>query len=183
MNRHALRHGGEPPVVLYQFDQRDPLNPRGLLMAYAEAHVTPVVSDFDTFLVGSKGMSYDVTPPEQVDLMKWALDHTSGLLAKPGTKGWMSSWLGILKEEARNGFHPTLPKYGFGEATSYRLIGDVVDATSVCGAVRHGAECFNFYFPQELDPDFLVRCCRLEGGQGVGARTALSCKERALCML
>lgn len=25
-----------------------------------------------------------------------------------------------------------------------------------CGAVRHGAECFNFYFPQELDPDFLV---------------------------
>ena len=25
-----------------------------------------------------------------------------------------------------------------------------------CGAVRHGAECFNFYFPQELDPDFLI---------------------------
>ena len=24
------------------------------------------------------------------------------------------------------------------------------------GAVRHGAECFNFYFPQELDPEFLV---------------------------
>ena len=25
-----------------------------------------------------------------------------------------------------------------------------------CGAVRHGAECFNFYFPQELDAEFLV---------------------------
>jgi hypothetical protein len=24
------------------------------------------------------------------------------------------------------------------------------------GAVRHGAECFNFYFPQELDEEFLV---------------------------
>jgi hypothetical protein len=24
------------------------------------------------------------------------------------------------------------------------------------GAVRHGAECFNFYFPQELDQEFLV---------------------------
>jgi hypothetical protein len=24
------------------------------------------------------------------------------------------------------------------------------------GAVRHGAECFNFYFPQELDDEFLV---------------------------
>ena len=33
---------------------------------------------------------------------------------KDKEKGWMSSWLGILKEEARNGFHPHLPKYGFG---------------------------------------------------------------------
>jgi len=41
------------------------------------------------------------------------------------------------------------------------LIGDVVDVTSACGAVRHGAECFNFYFPQELDPDFLVRSLRM----------------------
>ena len=24
------------------------------------------------------------------------------------------------------------------------------------GAVRHGAECFNFYFPQELDREYLV---------------------------
>ena len=55
MNRHALREEkSEPPVVLYQFDQRDPMNPLGLLMAYAEDCVKPVVSDFDTFLVGSK---------------------------------------------------------------------------------------------------------------------------------
>ena len=157
MNRHALRDGSEPPVVLYQFDQSDPLNPLGLLMAYAERTVTPVVSDFDTFLVGSKGVSYEVPPPpEQVDLMKWALGHTRELLHEPNSKGWMARWLNILKEEARNGFHPPLPKYGFGDTKSYGLIGSIVDATSNCGAVRHGAECFNFYFPQELDPDFLI---------------------------
>ena len=49
-----------------------------------------------------------------------------------------------------------LPEFGFGDPTSYRLIEDVVDTLVVCGAVRHGAECFNFGFPQELDPDFLV---------------------------
>jgi len=72
------------------------------------------------------------------------------------SKGWMARWIQVLKEEARNGFHPSLPKYGFGDPTSYGLIAKIVDAVSDCGAVRHGAECFNFYFPQELDQDFLV---------------------------
>ena len=36
----------------------------------------------------------------------------------------------------------------------------MVKATASCGAVRHGAECFNFYFPQELDEEFL---CVWEG--------------------
>merc|ERR1712039_133369 len=46
--------------------------------------------------------------------------------------------------------------YGFGDPTSYRLTGDVVNETAPCGAVRHGAECCNFYFPQELDDEFLI---------------------------
>jgi len=156
MNRHATRDGGTPPVVLYQFDVNEPMNPLGILMAYAENKVMPVVSDFDTFLVGSRGLQYTATPPEQVALMNWALDQTATLLSSPGQKGWMGRWLGVLKDAARDGFHPQLPKYGFGDATSYALIGDIVDATAVCGAVRHGAECFNFYFPQELDPEFLI---------------------------
>eukprot|EP00316_Scyphosphaera_apsteinii_P007806 CAMPEP_0119346668 /NCGR_PEP_ID=MMETSP1333-20130426/108123_1 /TAXON_ID=418940 /ORGANISM="Scyphosphaera apsteinii, Strain RCC1455" /LENGTH=849 /DNA_ID=CAMNT_0007359179 /DNA_START=509 /DNA_END=3059 /DNA_ORIENTATION=- len=156
MNLNALRDGGSPPVVLYQFDNKDPMNPLGLLMAYAEERVTPVVSDFDTFLVGSRGVRYDATPPEQVQLMHWALDHTTALLAEPNGKGWMNRWLDILTQEARNGFHPTLPEYGFGDPTSYGLIGSIIDAVRACGAVRHGAECFNFYFPQELDNEFLV---------------------------
>ena len=31
------------------------------------------------------------------------------------------------------------------------------------GAVRHGAECFNYYFPQDLDQEFLIVSDRLPG--------------------
>ena len=31
-----------------------------------------------------------------------------------------------------------------------------VDRLSKTGALRHGAECFNFYFPQELDNEYLI---------------------------
>jgi len=156
MNLHAVRGSSVPTVVLYQHDLADPMNPLGLLIAYAEAHVKPVCSDFDTFTVGSRGMKYEATPPQQVELIHWSLDHTKALLEEPIAKGWTGRWLDVLKEENKRGFHPELPKYGFGDPTSYRLIEDVVTVTEVCGAVRHGAECFNFYFPQELDDEFLV---------------------------
>jgi len=132
------------------------MNPHGLLMAYAEAQVKPVISDFDTFTIGSMGMSYGRMPADQVQLLHWALDHTEEVLKSPDQRGWMARWLEILKVEARKGFHPKLPEFGFGDPTSYGLISKVVGATKVCGAVRHGAECFNFYFPQELDEEFLV---------------------------
>ena len=51
--------------------------------------------------------------------MNWALDNTAELLANPTSKGWMGRWIGVLKDEARRGFHPNLPKYGFGDPTSY----------------------------------------------------------------
>merc|ERR1719337_642110 len=65
MNLHAIRDVSEPKVVLFQFDEADPMNPRGLLIAYAEDSVKPVVSDFDTFTVASKNMNYDPVPDEQ----------------------------------------------------------------------------------------------------------------------
>ena len=66
MNLHAVRGDSEPDVVLLQYDLGDPMNPLGLLIAYAEKEVKPVVSDFDTFTVGSRGMRYDLQmPPEQ----------------------------------------------------------------------------------------------------------------------
>lgn len=156
MNLHSVRGDSRPSVCLYQHDLADPMNPLGLLIAYQEKEVKPVVSDFDTFTVGSRGIRYDATPSEQVELIHWALDHTAELLTQDNTKGWTGHWLEVLKEENAKGFHPNLPEFGFGDPTSYKLIEDVVGELKECGAVRHGAECFNFYFPQELDPDFLI---------------------------
>merc|ERR1719330_1625563 len=49
-----------------------------------------------------------------------------------------------------------MPRYGFGDPTSIRLIEAVCGATKECGAIRHGAECFNWLLPQEMEEDFLV---------------------------
>merc|ERR1719491_1834657 len=157
MNLHAVRDSTEPRVVLYQFDEGHPFNCRALLIAYAERYIKPVVSDFDTFTVGSTKMKYEPLPANQAALAKWSLERAKDVIANPGEESWTTRWLDILQKEAENGFSPPpFPKYGYGDPTSYRLIGDVVAETLSCGAVRHGAECFNFYFPQELDPEYLV---------------------------
>jgi len=156
MNLHSVRGDSRPSVCLYQHDLADPMNPLGLLIAYQEKEVKPVVSDFDTFTVGCRGIRHEPTPPDQVELIHWALDHTAELLKQDNTKGWTGHWLDVLKVENAKGFHPNLPDFGFGDPTSYRFVEDVVSELKECGAVRHGAECFNFYFPQELDPDFLI---------------------------
>lgn len=156
MNLHAIRYHSEPPVVLIQHDAAHPMNPHGLIMAYAEASVKPVVSDFDTFTVGSKHMQYTELCKEQADIAKWSLEQTQEILDTPGSDSWNSRWLEVLKQAEHEGFYPNIPKYGFGDETSYRLIVDVIGATLESGAVRHGAECFNFYFPQELDASYLA---------------------------
>jgi len=154
MNLHSVRGDSEPAVVLYQYDEHQPMNPKGLLVAYAETEVKPVVSDFDTFTVGSTNTQYSRAIPEnQANIMTWSLKHTRGVLEDVNAKSWTSSWQQILRNEH---LHPEFPKYGFGDPTSYELIGDVVEKTSSAGAIRHGAECFNFYFPQELDDEYLV---------------------------
>ena len=165
MNLHALRRSAPPKVVLYQYDATNELNPHGLLIAYAEEYerhqkkirsVKPVVSDFDTFTIGSIGMTYEPLPESQADLMLWSLEQARGILSKPDQQSWNSRWLEVLQKANREGFHPSIPQYGFGDPTSYRLVEEVVKATSISGAVRHGAECFNFYFPQEFDSEYLV---------------------------
>lgn len=159
MNLHAIRDKKPPKVVLYQYDVEDPMNPQGLLIAYAENSVKPVVSDFDTFTVGSKGMTYDCLKEGQAELSAWSLRNTLDILRCPSAEGWCGRWLEVLRcadEHIRRKAEEERPQYGYGDDVSYRLISEVVQATSDTGAVRHGAECFNFFFPQELDPDFLV---------------------------
>merc|ERR1712137_206319 len=101
-------------------------------------------------------MRYAPLPAEQQQIAVWALENTVDILREPGRISWNGRWLDVLREADRNGFHPQMPRYGFGDSTSIDLIEKVVAATHDSGAVRHGAECFNFYFPQELDAEYLV---------------------------
>merc|ERR1719453_3046574 len=99
------------------------MNPHGLLIAYQEDYVKPVVSDFDTFTVGSRGMSYASLIPEQQNLAVWSLQRAEDILNSPSPSPWTSRWLEVLRDAHEEGFHPALPKYGFGDETSSKLIG------------------------------------------------------------
>ena len=74
--------GEEPP------ENVNPLCPFGLLMAYEEGDegagagkVTPVVSDFDCFLVGTRGVEYrDPMGEQELSMFKWCVDEIEGVL-------------------------------------------------------------------------------------------------------
>jgi hypothetical protein len=156
LNLHAVRDSTVPKVVLFQWDDSDPLNPRGLLIAYEEEMVKPVVSDFDTFTVASTGVEYEAVPDDQQKIVTWMLEQAENILLTPDHNPWTVRWLDVIKKEGERGFHPKFPKNGFGDPTSDKFVGDVINCTIACGAIRHGAECFNYYFPQELDDEYLV---------------------------
>ena len=99
---------GEPRAVVYQMSKcgpKDPgpMDPRMLLMAYEEnGTVKPVVSDFDCFLIGTRGVKYkEPIPDDQINLLKWAVKNIGEVLderardkSDPSTKqGWMETWL------------------------------------------------------------------------------------------
>lgn len=165
MNFNSIRAISEPKLVLLQADREDPKNPQSLLLAYAERNVKPVVSDFDVFLTGSRNMEYDRLPPEQSQLQQWAIENAEGILRNPGPGSWTTRWLEVVKKASEAGFYPKTPQFGFGDATSYRITKEVVVSTSESGAIRHGAECFNFFFPQELDDEYLVIWDGFDGKQ------------------
>lgn len=168
MNFAAIRDKKGPQPVVWQYsDPEHPMDPRNLLMAYEEnGKVTPVVSDFDCFLVGTRGVTYkSPLPSDQIEMTKWCVSQTEKILDNPDlSKTWTQRWLGLLKREALKGFHPEMPRFGFGDPKSYAIMEHAVTRLQNNGAVRHGAECFNYYFPQELDDQFLVI---LESASGV----------------
>jgi len=148
------------PVVL-QYSKEDPMSPQHLLMAYEEnGTVTPVVSDFDGFLLGwrREALWFGCNlPRDQEDLMLWCVDNIEKILdAPPSTDTWTVRWLEVLKEETSKGFHPHIPEYGFGDPKSYGIMERAALQLIDTGAVRHGSECFNYYFPQEIDDTFLL---------------------------
>jgi len=132
------------------------MNAHGLLMAYAESSVKPVVSDFDLFLIGSAGMKYDALVEDQVGLAKYSLTLARDVLQSHKSNSWIDCWLSA--SEARIAEQPPIVKsaFGCGDPTSMRIVEHAVKVTLACGAVRHGSECFNFGCPQELATSILL---------------------------
>jgi len=174
MNFKAIRHTpdpGDPRAVVYQMSKTHPMEPRMLLMAYEEyGRVKPVVSDFDCFLLGSRGVKYEKPiPKDQVDLVKWSVKNIREVLEEraefDSKAGWMETWFKVLKKAALKGFYPKTPKYGNGDPKSYEIIQVAVSRLQSTGCVRHGPECFNWFFPQEIDEEFLVISDTLPGNK------------------
>ena len=160
LNLQAMREKKKPLAAIWQYDRENPMNPRGLLMAHEEEiGVRPVASDIDAFLIGSKGMEAGPPlPDDQLKLAHWCLANVAGVLETPMPQGWTRRWLDVLKHETVTNGVPkhSMPEFGYGDPRSYDIIVKIVQRLNFSGAVRHGAECFNFYFPQELDTEFLV---------------------------
>jgi hypothetical protein len=139
------------------------MNAHSLLIAYAEEQVKPVVSDFDALMVGSTGMEYVRVPDDQLELAKWSLAHTEQILESPSPASWTERWLEVLHDLAEQGEHHEFPEFGYGDVTSIALVQEITKTLQHCGAIRHGAECFNYHFPQELDEEFMIVWEHFEG--------------------
>ena len=119
----------------------DPMMPQTLLMAYEEhGMVKPVVSDFDCFLLGTRGVRFHSHLPEdQVKMVHHMVDDIEKIL-KDCTEGrstnWTSAWLQEMKHHRTQ---VKMPKYGFGDPKSYAIMKYAVQRLEEFGAVRHGA--------------------------------------------
>ena len=160
-----IRNGNAiiPVVLQHKEDPADAMNVFNLLMAYENTEkerVMPVVSDFDCFLLGTRRVSFDrELPEEQKSILKWQLSKIRSILENPDRdETWTMQWLEMLKKEmSENGFQtPKPPHLGFGDPKSYLIMGHAVHRLEEDGCVRHGAECFNYTFPQDLDDKFFV---------------------------
>jgi hypothetical protein len=84
--------------------------------------------------------------------------------AKPSInekKDWIDTWFQVLNKY--EDYHPKPPRFGNGDPKSYEIIEVDVSRLHDTGCVCHGAECFNWYFPQEIDDEFLVISDTLPG--------------------
>ena len=126
------------------------------------------VSDFDCFLLGSRGVKYEKPiPPDQIKLVNWTVKNIGEVLderaCSDSGEGWMHTWMKVQKKSVLKGYYPSQPKYGYGDPKSYEITEVAVPRLQSTGCVRHGPECFNWWFPQEIDETFLVVSDTLPG--------------------
>lgn len=163
MNFECMRNykGDGPRPVVYQLDEDLPLRPQTMVVAYEENYtVVPVASDFDCFLIGTRGVLYDEAMSTKIiDLMKWMIESIENILKNPKNKEkrWSSCWFEAMRK-ADERSKILMPQFGFSDPKSYEIMEGAVErfAHNRNGAVRHGAECFNYKFPQEVDDKLLV---------------------------
>ena len=161
--RPVLWHGDCGRIGEDDPEEYNPMCPRGLLMAYEEnENVIPVVSDFDCFLLGTRGVRYTEPLGEQEHTMlSQCVDDIEGILETPKEgSNWTQRWLGVKKQHAMemSEDEPSqeMPKFGYADPRSYKVMTGAVNRLKSNGAVRHGPECFNYGFPQDLDDQYLV---------------------------
>ncbi|CAJ1968615.1 unnamed protein product [Cylindrotheca closterium] len=158
-----------PIPVLLQYDKEKAMRPQTLLIAYEEnGNVIPVVSDFDCFLLGwrREALWFGCNlPREQEDLMMWEVDKIEEVLSDchMSPDPWTIRWLDIKKDAHQAGINFDSPPYGYGDPKSYGIMEKAASRMKDTGAVRHGSECFNYGFPQEIDEDFLLVSDTLDG--------------------
>jgi hypothetical protein len=165
-----LATGGtkDPVPVLLQFDVKKAMRPQTLLVAYEEhGNVIPVVSDFDCFLLGWRRESLWLgcnLPEEQEQLMMWCVEKIEEVLSDchRSSDTWTVRWLQVKKEAYKEGIDFDMPPYGYGDPKSYGIMEKAALRLKDTGAVRHGSECFNYGFPQEIDETFLLVSDTLE---------------------
>ena len=157
-----------PRPVVWQFakNEGDAMCPKRLLMAYEQnGRVIPVVSDFDCFILGTRGIKYEnPLPIDQLKVMKWCITQTKEILENPQIdKSWTQCWLEMLKKSSATEAHPKMPEFGLSDSTTYSIMKCAINRLNQSGAVRHGAECFNYTFPQDIDDEYLVISDTLDG--------------------
>lgn len=120
-------------------------------MAYEENNkVTPVVSDFDCFLLGTRGVRiHEPFREKDLSMLSWCIDEIEGVLdsQQPG-RGWTAHWLEVKKKNMGHAAHQDMPVFGYADPRSYAIMKAAVHKLRSNGAVRHGPECFNYGFPQ-----------------------------------
>ena len=99
-------------------------------------------------------------------MMADMIEEINIILSSPASMdSWTVRWLDVLKLKAsKNSKKNATPQYGYGDSKSYDMMEAVARRLEGAnGAVRHGPECFNLVFPQEIDDQYLIVCDSLPG--------------------
>jgi len=141
----------EQRVVVYQQQKTlNPMEPRTLLVAYEEnGTVLPVVSDFDCFLMGTRGLSYRYhLSGEQVELLRWLVRNIGQPLHERKVLGrhrsWSDAWVDVIKQSVLlDGYYPETPQYGHCDPVLYTVVERSAERLKKTGYVRYSPKCFN----------------------------------------